>query len=351
MAFLKVENIALSGIACCVPKNIERNKDYPLFTEKECQIFTSGTGIEERRVAQNGTCTSDLCFTAANRLIEDSGINREEIKVLIFVSQSPDYFLPATGVIIQNRLGLSKDCMAFDVGLGCSGYLYGLSLCGNLLQAMDSGYALLLTGDVSTNSSNLKDKSTRPLFGDAGSATLLKKDTSSSPMFFNLQSDGSGHQAIIIRGGATRLPYHANSLNDVQIEEGITRNELNLEMDGVEVFNFTLREVKNNILDTLNFANKNKEDLDYLVMHQANHFLNETIRKKIKIEAEKVPYSLKKFGNTSSASIPLTMVTELKNALQNQSLNLLLSGFGVGLSWGSAYLNTSHLVISELVEV
>lgn len=351
MAFLKIENISLSGVACCVPKNKEYNKDYSLFTEKEYMSFVNGTGIEERRVAQNGICSSDLCFEAANQLIEDMQIPREEIKVLLFVSQSPDYFLPATSVILQHRLGLSKSCMAFDVGLGCSGYVYGLSIASNLLQSMSDGYALLLAGDVSTNSSNFKDKSTRPLFGDAGSATILQKNKNASPLFFNLQSDGAGHEAIIIRGGGTRIPYNENSQKDVFIEEGIVRNELNLEMDGVEVFNFTLREIKSNVLDLLQFAQKEIINFDYFVMHQANHFINESVRKKLKIDAQKTPYSLKKYGNTSSASIPMTLVTELKSALENNSNTLLLSGFGVGLSWGSAILPVANITVSPLIEL
>jgi 3-oxoacyl-[acyl-carrier-protein] synthase-3 len=351
MAFLKIENIELTGVACCVPKNTEYNKDYPLFTEKEHQIFVSGTGVEERRVAEKGICSSDLCYEAAEKLITDLTINREEIKVLIFVSQSPDYFLPATAVILQDRLNLSKSCMAFDVGLGCSGYVYGLSLAGSLLQTMHEGYALVLAGDISTSSSNVNDKTTRPLFGDAGSATLIHKKINASPLFFNLQSDGSGHESIIIRGGATRLPFHEDSRKENTIEEGITRCELNLEMDGVEVFNFTLREVKNNIVNLLEFSQKSIDEIDYCMMHQANHFLNETVRKKLKIDSSKIPYSLKKYGNTSSASIPLTMVTALKYPLENEKLRLLLSGFGVGLSWGSAYLESNSIFISELVEI
>lgn len=351
MALLKIKNTALLGVACCVPKNCEKTDEYPFPTEQERDGFIKGTGIEERRVGTEELCASDMCFEAADQLIKDLAIDREQIKMVVFVSQSPDYFLPATAIILQNRLGLSKNCLAFDVGLGCSGYVYGLSIAGSLLQSMDTGYALLLAGDKSTFSANLKDKSTRPLFGDAGSATILGKSNTANPLFFNLQSDGSGFESIIIKGGGTRLPYDQCSTEDKEIEKGIWRNDLSLVMDGVEVFNFSLREVKKNVMTLLEEINIDKEEIDYFVMHQANRFLNETVRKKIKIDANKVPYSIKQFGNTSSASIPLTMVTELSDELSTRSLKMLFSGFGVGLSWGSMYLQTSKLKISKLIEL
>ncbi|HRO76398.1 MAG TPA: ketoacyl-ACP synthase III [Crocinitomicaceae bacterium] len=351
MANFKIENIALKGIACCVPKTTEKTENYPFASEQEYKTFVNGTGIVERRVADDAICTSDMCFAAAEQLIKDMGIDKNQIKVLVFVSQSTDYLLPATAVILQDKLNLPKSCLAFDVGLGCSGYVYGLSIVGSLLQNMESGYALLLAGDKSTISSHEKDKSTRPLFGDAGSATLLEKQKNDNPMFFNLQSDGSGHESIIIRGGGTRLPYTQANLDDREIETGIVRNDLSLEMNGVDVFNFSLKEVKPNITELLENTSKTLEDIDFFVMHQANKFLNETVRKKIKFPLEKTPYSIATFGNTSSASIPLTLTTQLYKELANSQLNLLLSGFGVGLSWGSVFLSTTNIKVSELVEI
>lgn len=351
MANFKIENIALKGIACCVPKTTEKTENYPFASEQEYKTFVNGTGIVERRVADDAICTSDMCFAAAEQLLNDLGIDKNQIKVLVFVSQSPDYLLPATAVILQDRLNLPKSCLAFDVGLGCSGYVYGFSIAGSLLQNMESGYALLLAGDKSTISSHKNDKSTRPLFGDAGSATLLEKQKNGAPIFFNLQSDGSGHEAIIIRGGGTRLPYAQANLEDQEIENGIVRNDLSLEMNGVDVFNFSLKEVKPNIVELLENANKTLDNIDFFVMHQANKFLNETVRKKIKFPLEKTPYSIAEFGNTSSSSIPLTLTTQLSKELVNKRLNLLLSGFGVGLSWGSVFLSTVDVSVSELIEI
>ncbi|MBL4668537.1 MAG: ketoacyl-ACP synthase III [Flavobacteriales bacterium] len=351
MAFLKVENIKLEGLAACVPQNIERTKDYAHISKEEQKIFTFGTGIEERRVAPKHICTSDMCYAAAKQLFKDTNTRPEEIDVLLFVSQSPDYFLPATSIILQERLGCSKQTMAFDINLGCSGYVYGLSVLSNLMNMPHFRKGLLLCGDKSSFSPSYTDKSTYPLFGDAGTATIISKDEKASPMFFNLQSDGKGWESIIIRGGGTRFPYSAETTKKKQVAPGIERADCNLELDGMEVFNFSLREVKPNVLKLLEFADVDINNVDYFVMHQANKLMNESVRKKMKIPIEKVPYSIHKFGNTSSASIPMTMVTGIKDELSSKKNKVLLSGFGVGYSWGTALLDIENLVISELIEI
>ncbi len=350
MSIFKIENTEISALAACVPKTKVRTEEYDLISPSEQKQFVQGTGIQERRVADSNTCTSDMCFASASKIIDELKIEPSEIDVLIFVSQSPDYFLPATSIILQNRLGLSKSTMAFDINLGCSGYIYGLSVLSNLLSIPGMRRGLLLCGDKSTQSTNYLDKSTYPLFGDAGTATLLKRNDLAKPMYFNLQSDGSGKEAIIIRGGATRHPYDENTNVVQEIAPGISRCQRDLELDGVEVFNFSLREVKPNVVDLLSYACVEQDDIDYLVMHQANKLMNESVRKKLKFPVEKTPYSIGEFGNTSSASIPLTIVTELKDKLQAEK-QLLLSGFGVGFSWGSVLMTTNSPHICDLIEL
>lgn len=313
-------------------------------------MFTQGTGIASRRFAPEHICTSDMCYEAATKLIKDNNLDKDTIDVLVFVSQSPDYFLPATSILLQERLGLSKSVMAFDINLGCSGYVYGLSVLSNLISLPGMKKGLLLCGDKSSQSLSYTDKSTYPLFGDAGTATLLERSENSSPIHFNLQSDGSGRNAIIIEGAATRKPYSKNTFKKIEIAPGINRCERDLALDGIEVFNFSLREVKPNIKTLLEFSNTELHSIDFLVMHQANKLMNESVRKKIGFPIEKAPYSLEKYGNTSSASIPLTIVAELKNKL-NGNRKLLLSGFGVGFSWGSAIVDINNLKISNLVEI
>lgn len=351
MAFFSVENINVLGVSACVPKHKEKNLEYDWISVKERELLIKTTGIAERRVAQNGVCTSDMCFEAAQKLLSDLNVNKNEIDVLIFVSQSPDYILPATGIILQDRLGLSKTTMAFDMQLGCSGYLYGLNVLCNLINGGKLRKGLLLVGDVSSFSQSEQDKSTYPIFGDAGTATLVEYDEFANTIDFNLQSDGAGHRAIIINDGGLRNPYNSNSDKLDKIGEGIIKSKRNLNLDGIEVFNFSIREAPKSTKELLEKIDKTANDFDFFLFHQANKIMNETIRKKLNLPIEKVPYSLQNFGNTSSASIPLTIVTQLRESLKNRKAALFLSAFGVGLSWGAASLIVDNLYCSELIEI
>lgn len=346
---LKSSYASLAGISACVPVQVEKNADYDYVSEAERQLFIQTTGVKERRVSSKDVCASDLCFAAAQKLINELNWKKDEISLLIFVSQSPDYFLPATAVILQNRLELTKNTMAFDINLGCSGYVYGMSVISSLMENPGMNKALLLVGDKSTISLNPRDKTAFPLFGDAGSATAFERKENT--IYYNLQSDGEGKNAIIIPGGGTRNRYYEGILKDNEIEPGVFRNKCNLHLDGMEVFNFALKEVKSNIEALYSFAAKKPEETDYFIFHQANKLINESVRKKMKIIPEKVPYSIDRFGNTSSASIPLTLVTELSDQIRNRKLNLLFSGFGVGYSWGSVLVQTEKICCPDLIEI
>ena len=351
MALFSTKHVRVAGISACVPKQRESNRDYDWLTEEERTMLIKTTGIENRRIAAEGVTTSDMCFAAAEQLISEMHINREEIQLLIFVSQSRDYILPATAILLQQRLGLPHSCMAFDVGLGCSGYVYGLATMASMMATAGLRKGLLLAGDTSSLSLNRKDKSTYPLFGDAGTATILEFDPSAEhKMDFNLQSDGSGSNAIIITDGGTRHPITEATYIEKEVEKGIVRARKHLVLDGVEVFNFSLREVSPNINALLGYNATAISDYDYLVFHQANRLMNESVRKKVKATPEQVPYSLKDYGNTSSASIPLTIVTELAEKVKGET-SFLFSGFGVGLSWGSVALKTKGLVCPPLLEI
>lgn len=350
MALLTVHHIAIKGIAATVPEYFEKNIDYDWISLAEREMLIKTTGIEKRHIASDSVCTSDMCMASAEKLIHDLKIDKSEIDVLIFVSQSPDYFLPATSIILQNKMGLSKNTLAFDIQLGCSGYVYGLSVIGSLMSNGKFKKGLLLVGDKSSFSQSRKDKSTYPIFSDAGTATLLEYDENAEPMHFNLQSDGSGYEAIIIPDGGVRSPWTEESNKVVKIEEGIERSRRNLSLDGVEVFNFSLREAAPNVRALLEETKTSIDDYDYFIFHQANKLMNESIRKKLKLDISKVPYSIQDFGNTSSASIPLTIVTQLGN-MQNRSHKMVLSAFGVGLSWASATVNMHHVYCPELIHI
>jgi 3-oxoacyl-[acyl-carrier-protein] synthase-3 len=339
MALFSIHNAKIDGISACVPRNSVSVLDYARLTEKERQLFVKTTGIENRRLADKSITTSDLCFHAAAKLVEELGWNKKEIGLLIFITQSPDYLLPATAPILQDRLGLSTQTIAFDINLGCSAYIYGLSVASSLISNKAVTKALLLVGDVSYYLIAESDRTTYPLFGDAGSATALSFHEDQK-LDFNLQSDGSGYDAIIAPVGGCRKPF-SNDLNC----------DTSMSLDGMKVFNFSLREVAPNIRELLKFNGEPKEKFDYYIFHQANLLMNEAIRKKLAIGADRVPYSLRQFGNTSSASIPLTMVTEIRSQLRQQRVHLILSGFGVGLSWGSASCMTDRIVCPELIEI
>ncbi len=350
MAVFSISNVKISGISACVPKKIASNLEYEELSLSERELLIKTTGIKERRVAAKNVTTSDLCFKAAEKLLDELQWQKEDIGILVFVSQSRDYFLPATAIILQDKLGLPKTAMALDISLGCSGYVYGLSTIASLLSTSKMKKALLMVGDISTFSLNKKDKSTYPLFGDAGTVTALEYDVNADDLQFNLQSDGGGHEAIIIPDGGLRNPLNDDSYIEEEIEPGIVRSKRNLKLNGLDVFNFSLKEVTPNINTLFDTYQIDKETIDYYIFHQANLLMNESIRRKLRIEKEKVPYTLAKYGNTSSASIPLTLVSELNKEIRNKELNLLLCGFGVGLSWGSVRISTKNVICPEIIE-
>lgn len=350
MALLTIPAVRVAGLSAAVPRNKESNADYTWISKKERESLMKNIGVETRRVADKGVTTSDLCVPAAIKLIEDLGWDKKEIELLVFVSQSRDYLVPTTACIVQDRLGLSHQCVAFDIALGCSGYVYGLSIAGTMMQSGAIRKALLMVGDISTLTTSYRDKSTYPLFGDVGTVTALEYRPDAPPMIFNLQTDGSGYQALMIKDGGARNTMSRKSFDIKQISKGIHRSRLNLELNGIEVFNFSLREVVPNVNTLLKHTNKTLADVDYVVFHQANRLINETLRKMLRLEKEKVPYSIKDFGNTSGASVPLTMVTELAEPLKSGKVRFMLAAFGVGLSWGSAMIETDRIACPALIE-
>ncbi len=351
MSLFSTSNVRIAGISACVPKKIISNHDYNWISKKERNLLIKTIGVETRHKAEKGTTTSDLCFFPAEKLIEKLNWDKKDIQLLIFISQSRDYLVPSTACILQHRLDLPHSCMAFDINLGCSGYVYGLSVISSLISSGKIKKALLLIGDISTITAAYRDKSTYPLFGDVGTATALEYCSKAPEFYYNLQTDGSGYDAIIIPDGGIKHPMNKKSFEYKKYAKGIYRTNLHLALNGIQIFNFSLREVVPNIKKLLKYSDKTLDDFDYLVLHQANRLINETIRKMLKVEKEKVPYSITKYGNTSGASVPLTIVSELREQIQNKKLKLLLSAFGVGLSWGTAIVETDKIICPEIIEI
>ena len=352
MACASFNGIGIRGIAAAVPsRTIDNFVPSQTFTKEDAQAVVNKTGIRYRRWAPASICASDLCFAAADRLISEMSIERDTIDALIFVTQTPDYRMPASAFLLQDRLGLTKATCAFDVNLGCSGYIYGLMLAYSLVNNPRMGRVLLLNGETRTRAYSFNDKATGLLFGDAGAATLIERAEGVDDSFFTLNSDGGRADLIMIHAGGYRNPSSVETVLEKPCAGGGMRSEEQGVMNGARVFEFLIEEIPQDILNITHSAGWDLDEIDYVLFHQANRFMNEHLRKKLKIPPEKMPYSLYDFGNTSSVSIPLTMVSQLAMALRNDRLRLLLSGFGVGLSWGSAILMTEKLVVPDLLEI
>jgi 3-oxoacyl-[acyl-carrier-protein] synthase-3 len=352
MANLAFNNIGINGLAAAVPKNTIDNYNYTqYFSKEDVKDIVDKVGIKERRFAPEGMCASDLCFAAAEQLISDMNINKEEIDLLIFVSQTPDYRMPATAIVLQHRLGLGKHTAAFDISLGCSAFVYGLSVVYGLMQSGGFRKALLLDGETRSRVYSPKDRKTAFLFGDGGVAAIIEKDEKFGKSFFSLNSDGSLADLIKMDAGGYRNPSSIETLTEKVVDDyGNTRTDEHGYMNGADVFNFVLKEIPKNFKSVLETSNNTNETIDFNLFHQANEYMNNYLAKKLKLDLDKVPSCIAQYGNTSSVSIPLTIASQLQNKLNGQK-KLMLCGFGVGMSWATAQINVNDCWISNVVEI
>ena len=351
MAFIHLPNVSVKGIAVCVPKTIKVNKTLAIFGPGEAEKFINTTGVEYSRIANDDICTSDLCYHAAEKLITDLAWNKSEIDCLIFVSQTPDYILPATSCILQERLKLNQEIVTFDISLGCTGWLYGLNFIASILSQGALKKGLLLVGDTILKSCSIDDKTTFPLFGDAGTATAIEFEIGTEGLRFHLACDGAGHKSIIIPDGGYRNVFSESSFETTEFEPGVRRNKHQLVMDGMNVFSFGITKAPETIQRLTDHFNIPLDAVDYFIFHQANMFMNEKIRKKLNLPVEKVPSSLKEYGNTSCATIPLTLCLKTGDDLLHNPKTIIACAFGVGLSWGSVFFKTNKFICSELIEI
>ena len=344
MAFLEVHNVSIRGISAGVPRKVIDNiKEFNNYSQEyNAEAFVESTGVKERHI--DNLTTSDLCVPAAEQLIKDLNWNKQDIEAVVFVSQTHDYLLPATACIIQERLGLTKECYAMDLSLGCSGWVYGLSVVASLLQNGIIKKALLLAGEAKR-----RVQYDEPLFGYAGTVTALEYEEGADSFKFHFGTDGSGYDAIIIPDGGSRNQFTAKSL-EMEDFNGRKINRLYSRMKGMDVFSFGISTVPKSVKQLSEHFGIDYQDADYYVLHQANLKMNNMIAKKLKLNADKVPICMDYFGNTSSASIPLTMVTRLGEKRRGKC-KFVCCGFGVGLSWGTVAFSTKDMVLSKLVEV
>lgn len=324
MSRSSIEGLRIAGVAGCVPPRVVSNLDETLgFDPGEVRKVVQMAGVRERRVVDENVTAADLCFEAAKTLLDRLGWAPETITGLIFVTQSPDYFLPSTACLVHEWLGLSDDCAAFDMGLGCSGYPYGLYLAATMLKGGGQQRILLLHGETPSRFVAPGDHATTLLFSDAGSATALEASPGAPASHFNLHTDGSGHAGLIIRGGGFRDRTPVNA------------RDLCLTMDGAGIFNFTIKRVPALIRDALALSGCTVQDIDTYVFHQSNQFIMKHLMKKAGLPEDRVPLTLTDMGNCGGPSVPVTIARALP-AQRDGTKRLMLLGYGVGLSWGAA---------------
>jgi len=345
MPKLTFENIAITAMVTTVGEKrvlLEDEKEKFGFDDASLKRIQRSIGLESRYVAGDGVCTSDLCVQSAEDIFKNSSIKKEEIDALLFVTQSADYKAPSTAIILQDRLGLTKDTAAFDINLGCSGFVYGLFTAYSYINAGMSK-VLLCVGDVNSYFSGEKDKIFTPLMGDAGSAIVIERKVSPKS-YFSLYSDGSGYKHLIIPAGGARTPSTLETLTPSLREDGGVRRDEDLYMNGKEVFNFAIKTVPPLIKELLESADRESEEIDYFVLHQANPYILKTIASRLKVDKKKVPLETGKiYGNQNAASVPGTINGFLAEEFSNSTLTIVVAGFGIGLSWGGALLQTDKI--------
>lgn len=353
MAIISFTSVGITAMAACVPKNVIDNYHYDLdlWPEEEVKKVVDKVGVKERRFADENTCSSDLCFAAAEKLIADNNINRNEIDLVIFLSQTPDYRMPATSILLQDRLGLPMTTMAFDVSLGCSGFISALTIVYSMMQNSGFRKALLLNGETRSKVYSRKDRREAFIFGDAGVAALIERDEKFGESHFSLNSDGSRGHLIMIPGGGYRNMSSEETLREKVVDEyGNIRSDEHGHMNGADVFNFVIVEVPKDIKRLFATTGEDIHKIDYYLFHQANAFINNYIAKKMKLDVDKIPWTIQKYGNTSSVSVPLTIVSELKDKMEGKK-QLMLSAFGVGMAWATAIVPFVDCKISDIVEI
>lgn len=336
MPVFEYKNVKITGLACASPTNKKDTDEYKkYFEDDEVEKFKKTTGIKSRYFSNGKQTASDLCYVAAKKIMESKEVPANEIGALIFVTQTPDYKTPSTAFVLHKRLGLSNDCMVYDINLGCSGFVVGLATVGAMIESGLVGKALILVGDADMEHPVVEDHSFSMMFGDCGSACLVERGDSCIRGI--IRSDGNGFDTMITPVPGARFPNKNNfGIND--------RN-----MSGSDTFSFTIREVPVLFKDFFTMHGTSVEDYDYVMLHQANEFILKYLAKKMKLPKEKMPSSIDKYGNTDGASIPLGIVDLCSDIESGKDLRLICSGFGIGLSWGVVDFNINTNDVIPLI--
>ena len=351
MAFLTIPNVRIKGISACVPPKVEENIDIPFYSTEEAQKVIDATGVERKRIVSDGIIASDLCLKACEKLLEDLGWERDTIDALCYVTQTPDYLSQPTGFTIHDRMDLPAHCMVLDLYHGCPGWVVGLSALSALVSHGSIKRAILLDGDNVTLGRYALDHESFPLFGDCGTATALEFDETAPALHFDHGTNSKDGGALIHKNGGSRNPFTRESLDfELKLRAGeLTTEGVEDVMDGMSVFSFGISAPPKSIKRLCEQFQLNLEEIDKIVLHQANLFMLQKIIKKLKVDPAKVPMSLKDYGNTTSASIPLTIVSQCQADYTSKPQKTVACGFGTGLAWASVHFETDRLVIPDVI--
>lgn len=351
MAFLQIPNVTIKGMAACVPSEVEENATLSMYSPEEAAQIIESTGIERKHVAPDGVTASDLCVKAAERLLDELGWARESIEAIGYFTQMPDYINHPTVFVVHQALGLSEDCACYDYYHGCPGWVFSLSSMASLVSIGAVKRILLLGGDCNTKRIYKSYREERPLFGDCGTATALEFDPNVTAMSFIIGTKSEEGIALARMNGGERYPYSIESFQrEMDLRSGKRSPEETGEaMDGMSVFSFGIMAPPKSIKTLCEKVGIEVDKIDKLVLHQANLFMIKKIAKKLKVNMDKVPCCLNDYGNTTSASIPLTIVSQCRKEYYNSHLKTIACSFGTGLSWGSVLFETEKLICPEVI--
>ncbi|MBD5338803.1 MAG: ketoacyl-ACP synthase III [Bacteroides sp.] len=349
MAKWRIKNVRMAGVSACVPENVVCTEDIDLLNAEEADVFNNTVGIHRRHIASDDVCASDMCQKAAEKLMEELGWEKESINVLIFESVTGDYRTPPTSCLLQYRLGLPDTTFCLDMPMGCCGCLYAITVGGNLLTTGNVRRALLLIGDTALRMGSMKDKSRVPLFGDGAAAIALEYDESAPEIVVDFHTLGSGYKALMTPHGGFRHPATPDSFIEEDFGNGIIRAPYHTLINGMDVFSFAISRPPKSVAKFMADEGIDKDtDIDHFLIHQANKMIVDRVVKKLKLPIDKVPYNLEEYGNLGGASIPSLMVTRLREQLTQHPERLLMSSFGLGLSWATMSGTFGPMVIPEL---
>ena len=346
------ENKKISGILTVVPKNVVKFDDEISnynFSEKQCKKLKLIMGYEEKRVAPEGVCSSDICEYGMNYLFDNNLLKRNEIDALVLVTQSPDYFMPATSNILHGKLGLKNDIICLDICQGCCGFIIGLIQGFMLLEQKNINKVVLMNADVLSSKVSKRDRNSNPLIGDGASITILEKSNNNEQIFADIKFDGTNALCLNIPAGGFRMPSTAETAIMKEDEAGNFRSLDNLVMKGDDVFNFVLNKVPEQIEEVLSEMKLSKDEIDYFMCHQPNKFMLQKLADKLGVKYEKMPNNIvENFGNASGVTIPTNICFNLKD--KNEKMKICLSGFGIGLTWATMILELANLKFKDLIE-